>query len=85
MLIGLIQLLINILIWLIIIDAIISWIPSIDARRPMVQAIRRITEPIYRPIRGILPAQRTGYIDLSPLIAVIVLQFIAYVLLRLFA
>lgn len=81
---GLILLFIRILIWLIIVDAIISWIPSIDPRSSFVQTIRKITEPIYRPIRGILPPQRTGYVDLSPLIAVIVLQFVSIVLIRLF-
>jgi YggT family protein len=61
------------LIWLIIIDAVLTFIPSIDRRHPLVVLLRSITEPIYRPIRKLIPPVRTGDAawDLSPLIAVI--------------
>ena len=77
---GLILLAINVLIWIIIIDAILSWIPSVDRRNQMVVLLRAITEPIYRPIRKMIPPNRTGYIDLSPLIAVVGLQVLAFLL-----
>lgn len=77
---ALILLAINILIWIIIIDAILSWIPSVDRRNPVVSLLRAITEPIYRPIRRVLPPSRTGYVDLSPLIAIILLDVLAILL-----
>jgi len=77
---GLILLAVKVVIWIIIIDAILSWIPSLDRRNPMVVLLRAITEPIYRPIRKMIPPNRTGYIDLSPLIAVVGLQVLAFLL-----
>ncbi|MBO9713045.1 MAG: YggT family protein [Sphingomonas sp.] len=38
------------------------------------QALYTITEPVYRPIRRILP--NTGAIDFSPLVAIIILMII---------
>jgi len=65
---------IRVLTWIIVIDAILTWFPQIDRRHPIVVTLRKITEPIYRPIRRLIPPQRTGYIDLSPLIAIVLLQ-----------
>lgn len=41
-------------------------------------AINRLLEPIYRPIRRILPA--TGAIDFSPLVLIILLNIVLIVL-----
>jgi len=71
---------IRILSAIILIDAILTWFPSVDRYNPIVVTLRRITAPIYRPIRQILPAQRTGYIDFSPLIAILALQLIGRLL-----
>lgn len=68
--------LVKALVLIMFIDAILTWIPSIDRRHPLVVALRRITEPIYRPIRQLIPPQRTGYVDLSPLIAILGLQIL---------
>jgi YggT family protein len=81
--IGIIHLVIQVLIWLIIIDAILTWIPSIDRRNPLVQLLRRVVEPVLAPIRQILPPQRTGYVDFSPLIAIVVLNIIDRLLISL--
>ena len=75
MLTGLIHYVIQALILIIFADAILTWIPSVDRSNPIVAALRRITEPIYRPIRQLIPPGRIG-IDLSPLIAIIALQII---------
>ena len=76
----LVLLAINVLIWIVIIDAILSWIPSVDRRNTMVVLLRTITEPMYRPIRRAIPPNKTGYVDLSPLIVVICLQILAFLL-----
>lgn len=46
-----------------------------DPSNPIVGVISEITEPILAPIRSILP--RMGMIDLSPMIATLILFFIA--------
>ncbi len=58
----------------IILRAIISWFP-IDPRNPLVVFLHDITEPILAPIRQVLP--RLGMIDLSPLVAIILIQVVA--------
>ena len=62
----------------IIIRALLSWFPNIDPRNPLVEFIIAITEPILAPIRSVMP--RIGMIDLTPMIAIILLQFIGRVL-----
>lgn len=46
-----------------------------DARNPLIQVLDAITEPIMEPIRRIMP--RLGMIDLSPLIAILLLNFVS--------
>ena len=65
----------TLLIVAIFIRAILSWF-SIDPRNPLIEALNAITEPILEPIRRFMP--RLG-IDLSPLIAIIVLEVVAQV------
>ena len=59
--------------WIIIIQAILSWLVAFDVvnlrQRFVYQvwgSLNRLTEPLYRPIRNILPDM--GGIDLSPLV-----------------
>jgi YggT family protein len=54
--------------------AILSWF-NMDPRSPLIQILDSITEPILEPIRRIMP--RLGMIDLSPLIAILLLQFVS--------
>lgn len=53
---------------------IISWV-GMDPRNPIFIFLHEITEPILAPIRQIIP--RLGMLDLSPLVAIILLQVIA--------
>lgn len=69
--------------WLVIIAAVISWV-SPDPRNPIVQFLYRTTEPILRPFRRLLPPSRTGGIDLSPILVILLLFFIEVFLKRLF-
>lgn len=69
--------------WLVIIAAVISWV-SPDPRNPIVQFLYRTTEPILRPFRKILPPRRTGGIDLSPMLVVLLILFIKVFLSNLF-
>jgi YggT family protein len=64
----------NIYLWIIIIRALLSWVNP-DPYNPIVQFLTRITEPVLRPLRKLVPAYRLG-IDLSPLIAVLIIYFL---------
>ena len=74
----------NILKWLVILAAVISWV-SPDPRNPIVQFLYRTTEPLLRPFRRILPPGRTGGIDFSPILLILVIIFIEAFLSRLLA
>ena len=65
--------------WLVIIAALISWV-SPDPRNPIVQLLYRLTEPLLRPFRRILPPGRTGGIDFSPFVVVILIVLIKLLL-----
>jgi YggT family protein len=54
--------------------AILSWF-NMDPRSPLIQALDAITEPVLDPIRRIMP--RLGMLDLSPLVAILLLQFVS--------
>ena len=76
--------LLNIIKWLVIIAAVISWLNP-DPRNPIVQFLYKTTEPLLRPFRRLLPAGRTGGIDFSPLVLILLIVFIEAVLSRLLA
>jgi len=71
---GLLATLIQLLVIAIFIRALLSWV-SPDPRNPIAQALDAITEPILQPLRQIVP--RFGGIDLTPIVAIILLQVIA--------
>jgi YggT family protein len=67
--------------WIIIAAALISWV-SPDPRNPIVMFLRQVTEPVLNPVRRLLPPWKTGGLDLSPLIVLLVIQFVDRVVLR---
>ena len=64
----------EILTWLIIIRALLSWV-SPDPYNPIVQFIERSTEWLLMPFRAWIPSYKIG-IDLSPLFALLLLYFL---------
>jgi YggT family protein len=71
--------LLTIITWVIIIQVILSWLfafnvvnTSSQGVRTFAIAIDRMTAPLYRPIRRLLPD--FGGIDFSPLVVLIVIQ-----------
>jgi len=68
--------------WLVIVAAVVSWVNP-DPRNPIVQFLYRSTEPILRPFRRILPPGRTGGIDLSPILVILLIFFLKSFLSRL--
>lgn len=82
---NVIDLLLRVLSYVIIAQAIISWLVAFnvintynDFVRTLLTALDKITEPIYRPIRRILPD--FGGLDFSPLV-VLLLIYVARILL----
>ena len=80
-LIEIADLLLNILTWVIIIQVILSWLVAFNVLntgsqglRAFVGALDRITDPLYRPIRKVMPD--FGGIDFSPLVILILIQVI---------
>lgn len=81
-LIDIVIILLNVLWWVIILQVILSWLfafnvlnPSSQGVRAFANALEKITAPLYRPIRKVLPD--FGGIDFSPvvlLLAIMVVQ-----------
>jgi YggT family protein len=63
--------------WIIVARALLSWVNP-DPWNPIVQFLDRVTEPVLAPIR-----RRLGWgmgIDLSPLVAILIIYFFQYAL-----
>lgn len=60
---------------ILIIRALLSWV-SPDPRNPIVQLLVRLTEPVQRPLRKLVPPHRLGGLDLSPMLAILLIQFV---------
>ncbi|MCB1547750.1 MAG: YggT family protein [Hyphomicrobiaceae bacterium] len=79
--------LIDLLIWIIIASAVMSWLIAFNVINPYNQFVRTlwtafnaVTEPLLRPIRRLLPDMRG--IDISPVVLILILMFIRIVVLR---
>jgi YggT family protein len=73
--------------WIILIQAVLSWLLTfrvLDLRNNIVAQIwgglERLTEPLYRPIRNILPPM--SGIDLTPLVVLLLIFFLRSVISR---
>lgn len=64
---------IEILMLLILVSSVLSWVRP-DPRNPLVKLLNGIVEPILLPIRSVLPAM--GPLDLSPMVAMLLLWFL---------
>ncbi|HAC58321.1 MAG TPA: YggT family protein [Rhodobiaceae bacterium] len=80
-LLNLIDTLITLYIWVIIIGVVLSWLIAFNVINThnrfvylVVDTINRLTEPVLRPIRNLLP--NLGGLDISPVILLLLLFFI---------
>ena len=62
-------------VWILILRALLSWIP-LPSAAPLARLLYGLTEPVLKRIRRLLPPYKTAGLDLSPMIAVILLLFI---------
>ena len=82
---GIIDLLLRLAVWVIIGQAILSWLVAFNVVntssgfvRSLLVGLDRITAPLYRPIRRILPD--FGGIDFSPLVLILAIQVVRMLL-----
>lgn len=57
---------------------LLTWIPNLDPYHPAVQFLAQITDPVLEPARRIIPP--IGMIDISPIVVLLVLGFVADIL-----
>jgi len=79
--VWLIDTLITIYIWLLVAQAVLSWLLAFGVVNRCNRAVAvigdclyRVTEPALRPIRRVLPS--FGGIDISPVILIVILMFL---------
>ncbi len=87
LIIDILRMLLDVVWWIIVVQAILSWLIAFnvintgnDFVRQIWNALDRLTMPIYRPIRRILPD--FGGLDLSPLIVLVALAILDRVLIE---
>jgi len=80
-----IQVLLQVVWWIIVVQAVMSWLIAFnvintynDGVRAVWEALRRMTEPLYRPIRRIMPD--FGALDLSPLVVLLILYILSNII-----
>lgn len=81
MILQILSMLLNILWWIIIVQAVMSWLLAFNVInthnefvRQLWLVLERISEPLYRPIRRILPD--FGGIDLTPIVVLILIAIL---------
>lgn len=77
---SLANLVITVVTYAIIAQAVLSWIQP-DPRNSLVRLLNRITDPILGPLDRMIPS--FGGLNITPIIAIVILQFIQNLLPRL--
>jgi YggT family protein len=73
--------LLNIAYWLVLIRALISWVNP-DPANAIVQFLNKTTDPILEPIRKHMPFNFRFGIDISPVIAILLIIFLRSFLIK---
>ena len=84
-LIQILEVLLTVVWWIVVVDIVLSLAIAFnvinrhsDFVRTLTEALRRITEPMYRPIRRVLPD--FGMFDFSPAVILILIQCLSILL-----
>jgi YggT family protein len=82
---SVVDVLLQVLMWIIIIQAILSWLVAFnvinthsDFVRSFLYALDRITRPLYQPVRRILPD--FGGLDFSPIVILLLIYVLRILL-----
>lgn len=57
---------------------LMTWIPNLDYRNPIVRFLIAVTEPVLQPIRRLLP--NSSGVDFSPLIVFLIIFVVLQIL-----
>ena len=78
---SIIDMILQVLVWIIIAQVIISWLVAFNVIntqsnfvRTLLDALDRLTAPLYRPIRRLMPD--FGGIDFSPIVLILAIQIL---------
>ena len=78
---SIIDMVLQVLVWIIIAQVIISWLVAFNVIntqsnfvRTLLDALDKMTAPLYRPIRKVLPD--FGGIDFSPIVLILAIQIL---------
>ena len=87
--IWLITTVINLFVFVLIVSVVLSWLVAFDVVNPRNRFVYlvgdfcyRITEPLLKPIRNVMP--NMGNIDISPIVLILLLYFAEKILVNLF-
>ena len=58
--------------WIIIVRALASWVIS-DPDHPVMRPLILLTEPVLGPLRALVPPDRLGGLDISPILAIVLI------------
>jgi len=82
-LVEIVDVVLKLITYVIVIRVVLSWIIRPNpyaAPNPVVQFLNAVTDPLLRPLRRILP--RLGPLDLSPMVAILILMLIRLFMVR---
>ena len=71
--------------FLVLVEVAVSWLiyaGSLSSYKPWVRTLRQLTNPILNPFRAVLSPYRTGGLDLSPILAILLIEVIQGILAR---
>jgi len=78
---GIVDMILQLAVWVIIIQAILSWLVAFNVVntssnfvRTLLVGLDRVTAPLYRPIRKVMPD--FGGIDFSPIVLILIIQIV---------
>lgn len=82
---NVVDVLLQVLMWIIVIQAILSWLVTFNVInthnqfvRSFLYALDRLTAPLYRPVRRVLPD--FGGIDFSPIVIILLIYVLRILL-----
>lgn len=64
--------------FIILARVIMTWIPNLDYKNPIVEFLLQVTEPVLKPIRQALP--QSGGFDFSPIVVLLTISVLSRIL-----
>ncbi|MBQ4132328.1 MAG: YggT family protein [Desulfovibrionaceae bacterium] len=61
--------------WIVLISCVLSWVNA-SPYNPIVRVVRTLTEPVFQMVRRKLPFVYAAGIDFSPVVVVLLVQFV---------